>query len=167
MLAEQARNLAWRKDQVSAAMRARRVKAAKTKAKARISKAARVKAAKGSDIKLLFGMEGYLVNDVDGDGAGQDPKTLPSYHIILIAKNNVQYISGVPNMFYKMFEAENFDNPGLENLTVLYSGGDIVNESFSLAWSARYARSRTLRLTRIALLSRRYLLTSPIIIGTA
>ena len=48
----------------------------------------------------------------------------------LIAKNNVQYISGVPNMFYKMYEADNFDNPGLENITVLYSGGDIVNESF-------------------------------------
>ena len=48
----------------------------------------------------------------------------------LIAKNNVQYISGVPNMFYKMFAAENFENPGLKNLTVLYSGGDIVNEAF-------------------------------------
>ena len=48
----------------------------------------------------------------------------------LIAKNNVQYISGVPNMFYKMYEADNFDNPGLKNLTVLYSGGDIVSEGF-------------------------------------
>lgn len=48
----------------------------------------------------------------------------------LIAKNNVQYISGVPNMFYKMFEADNFDTPGLKSLTVLYSGGDIVSEGF-------------------------------------
>ena len=63
-----------------------------------------VKAAKGSDIKLLFGMEGYLVNDVDGDGAGKDPKKLPSYHVILIAKNNV----GLKNL-YKLITKSNLD----------------------------------------------------------
>ena len=47
-----------------------------------------------------------------------------------IRRYRVQYISGVPNMFHKMYEAENFDNEGLKNLTVLYSGGDIVSESF-------------------------------------
>ncbi len=63
-----------------------------------------VKAAKGSDIKLLFGMEGYLVNDVDGDGAGEDPKKLPSYHVILLAKNNV----GLKNL-YKLITKSNLD----------------------------------------------------------
>ena len=47
-----------------------------------------------------------------------------------IRRYKVQYISGVPNMFHKMFEAENFDNEGLKNLNALYSGGDIVSEHF-------------------------------------
>lgn len=47
-----------------------------------------------------------------------------------IRRYKVQYISGVPNMFHKMYEAESFDNEGLKNLNVLYSGGDIVSESF-------------------------------------
>ena len=47
-----------------------------------------------------------------------------------IRRYRVQYISGVPNMFHKMFEAQNFENEGLKNLTVLYSGGDIVSERF-------------------------------------
>ena len=61
-----------------------------------------VKAAKGSDIKLLFGMEGYLVNDVDGDE--KDYKKLPSYHIVLIAKNN----TGLKNL-YKLISKSNLD----------------------------------------------------------
>lgn len=61
-----------------------------------------VKAAKGSDIKLLFGMEGYLVNDVDGDE--KDFKKLPSYHIILIAKNN----TGLKNL-YKLITKSNLE----------------------------------------------------------
>ncbi len=61
-----------------------------------------VKAAKGSDIKLLFGMEGYLVNDIDGEE--KDYKKLPSYHIILIAKNN----TGLKNL-YKLITKSNLD----------------------------------------------------------
>ncbi|MBQ3603769.1 MAG: PolC-type DNA polymerase III [Clostridia bacterium] len=61
-----------------------------------------VKAAKGSDIKLLFGMEGYLVNDVDGEE--KDYKKLPSYHIVLIAKNN----TGLKNL-YKLISKSNLD----------------------------------------------------------
>lgn len=61
-----------------------------------------VKAAKGSDIKLLFGMEGYLVNDIDSDE--KDYKKLPSYHIILIAQNN----TGLKNL-YKLISKSNLE----------------------------------------------------------
>lgn len=48
----------------------------------------------------------------------------------IISRYNVQYISGAPSMFMKMYNAPNFVNGGLKNLTVLYSGGDIVSEAF-------------------------------------
>lgn len=47
-----------------------------------------------------------------------------------IKRYKVQYIDGVPNMFQKMFAAPNFDNEGLANLNMVFSGGDIVSESF-------------------------------------
>ncbi len=47
-----------------------------------------------------------------------------------ISRYNVQYISGAPSMFMKMIEQDNFDNDGVKNLEVLYTGGDIVSESF-------------------------------------
>lgn len=47
-----------------------------------------------------------------------------------ISRYNVQYISGAPSMFMKMIDQENFSNSGVKNLEVLYTGGDIVSESF-------------------------------------
>mgnify|MGYP003306416152 CR=1 FL=1 len=46
-----------------------------------------VKAAKGSDIKLIFGIEGYLVNDVDGDET--DYKVLPIYDLFLAVEGEL------------------------------------------------------------------------------
>ena len=49
-------------------------------------------------------------------------------------------VKAVPNMFHKMYEAENFDNEGLKNLNVLYSGGDIVSEHFVQEFNAALAK---------------------------
>ena len=48
----------------------------------------------------------------------------------LIAKYCVQEILGVPRMFQKMLEADNFENEGLKNLNVLSVGGDFVSDEF-------------------------------------
>lgn len=58
------------------------------------------------------------------------PKFDPVQANEYIRKYKVQYIDGVPNMFQKMYEAPNFDNEGLGNLNMIFSGGDIVSESF-------------------------------------
>ncbi len=53
-----------------------------------------------------------------------------------IKRYNVHYIDGVPNMFQKMFAAPNFENEGLKNLSMIFSGGDIVSESFIAEFNA-------------------------------
>lgn len=58
----------------------------------------------------------------------------------IIASYNIQYIAGAPGMFVKMYEADNFINPGLKNLTCLYSGGDIVSEAFIGKFNATLAQ---------------------------
>lgn len=58
------------------------------------------------------------------------PKFDPHKANEYISRYNVQYISGAPSMFMKMMEQDNFFNDGLKNLVTLYSGGDIVSESF-------------------------------------
>ncbi|MBQ7689315.1 MAG: acyl--CoA ligase [Clostridia bacterium] len=68
------------------------------------------------------------------------PILMPKFDAVqaneIIAKNNVQYISGAPSMFRKLYSAENFENPGLKNLTCLYSGGDLVSEAFIKQFNA-------------------------------
>ncbi|MCQ2462134.1 MAG: AMP-binding protein [Clostridia bacterium] len=53
-----------------------------------------------------------------------------------IKNYNVSEILGVPNMFYKMYAADNFVNPGLKNLKLIFSGGDILSEEFVQRFTA-------------------------------
>ncbi len=48
----------------------------------------------------------------------------------LIAKYCVLEILGVPKMFQKMIEADNFENDGVKNLLVISAGGDYVSNEF-------------------------------------
>ena len=48
----------------------------------------------------------------------------------LISKLSVIEILGVPKMFQKMMEAPNFENEGLKNFKMLFSGGDIISDTF-------------------------------------
>ena len=51
--------------------------------------------AAGGDIKIIYGVEGYLVNDTIDAQGNLDYKSNPSYHIILIAKNQ----TGLKNLY--------------------------------------------------------------------
>lgn len=55
----------------------------------------------------------------------------------LIKKYNVTYIVGVPNMFKKMYEASNFDGPHLSKLRLLWSGGDIISDTFLNSFNSK------------------------------
>lgn len=48
----------------------------------------------------------------------------------LIRQFRVIEILGVPKMFQKMMEAPNFENEGLKNLKLLFSGGDRISDAF-------------------------------------
>ncbi|MDD7408901.1 MAG: PolC-type DNA polymerase III [Anaerovoracaceae bacterium] len=51
--------------------------------------------AAGDDIKVLYGCEGYLVNAIEHPDGTLDYKSNPSYHVILIAKNQ----TGLKNLY--------------------------------------------------------------------
>lgn len=48
----------------------------------------------------------------------------------LIRKYRVLEILGVPNMYRKMTEADNFENEGLKNIIVISGGGDFIDTEF-------------------------------------
>lgn len=47
----------------------------------------------------------------------------------LIRKYNVIEILGVPKMFQKMLDCDNFENEGTKNLAMCFAGGDVVSEN--------------------------------------
>lgn len=57
------------------------------------------------------------------------PKFDPRQANELIKKYNIAEILGVPKMFQKMMEEDNFDNEGLKNMLVASAGGDVVPDS--------------------------------------
>ncbi len=58
----------------------------------------------------------------------------------LIRKYTVMEIMGVPNMYRKMAEAENFENEGLKNILVASVGGDFVETEFVDSFNETLAR---------------------------
>lgn len=56
----------------------------------------------GKEIKIIYGVEGYLVDDIGNPKASY--KELPSYHIIILVKNKV----GLKNL-YKLISTSNVD----------------------------------------------------------
>ena len=48
----------------------------------------------------------------------------------IIRKYNVIEFIGVPKMFQKMMQEDNFENEGLKNLAMLFAGSDIVSKAF-------------------------------------
>lgn len=45
-----------------------------------------------------------------------------------LRKYHVSFLLGVPNMYKKMMEAENFEGPHLKNLRLVFCGGDFLSE---------------------------------------
>lgn len=65
------------------------------------------------------------------------PKFDPHQANELIRKYCVVEILGVPKMFQKMIEEDNFANEGIKNLMVVSAGGDFISDEFILSFNAR------------------------------
>ena len=55
------------------------------------------------------------------------PKFDADQFIALMKTNHVVEFNGVPNMYKKLVEHPDFDDPSLKNIKVMYSGGDFVS----------------------------------------
>lgn len=67
----------------------------------------------------------------------------------LIRQLRVIEILGVPKMFQKMMEEPNFENEGLKNLKLLFSGGDLISDAFIRQFDETIAKhGSTARLCR-------------------
>ncbi|MBR3552872.1 MAG: acyl--CoA ligase [Clostridia bacterium] len=55
------------------------------------------------------------------------PKFDADQFIALMKTNHVVEFNGVPNMYKKLVERPDFDDPSLKNIKVMYSGGDFVS----------------------------------------
>lgn len=82
------------------------------------------------------------------------PKFDPVQANNLISKYTVREIMGVPKMYQKMIEADNFENDGVKNIKVISVGGDFVSTEF-----VQYFNSKLAYLGSDAKLSRGYGLT--------
>lgn len=58
----------------------------------------------------------------------------------IVRKYNVIEILAVPKMFQGMMAADNFENEGLKNLTMVFAGGDFVSPAFVDAFDATVAK---------------------------
>lgn len=57
----------------------------------------------------------------------------------LIRKYTVREIMGVPKMYQKMIEEDNFENEGVKNLEVISVGGDFMNDEYVEMYNGRLA----------------------------
>ena len=79
---------------------------------------------------IMFAHGDPITPEKLSEASGIDLETTVKLIDQLERKYNVQEILGVPNMFKKMYEADNFINEGLKNLNFVSCGGDIVSEHF-------------------------------------
>lgn len=69
------------------------------------------------------------------------PKFDPVQANNLISKYTVREIMGVPKMYQKMLEQDNFDNEGVRNLEVVSVGGDFVSTDFVDLFNERLSKN--------------------------
>ncbi len=65
------------------------------------------------------------------------PKFDPRQANELIRKYCVIEILGVPKMFQKMIEEENFENEGVKNIKVISAGGDFISDEFVVYFNTK------------------------------
>lgn len=75
---------------------------------------------------------GYTLLPMPQFSASAANKQLKKYH--------VSFLLGVPNMYKKMMEDENFEGPHLKNLRLVFCGGDFLSERLVKEFNATVAK---------------------------